>query len=261
METARVDISVITINLNNLKGLCDTVESVLSQQFNSFEYIVVDGASTDGSVAYLQTIRQKITYLISEKDGGIYDAMNKGINLANGEYVIFLNSGDFFHDNESLEKLAANKNGYDIVYGNMAVEDKGSRKIQRYPAKVNMDYFLKETLPHPSTLIKRDLFQQFGKYKTDFKIVSDWAFFVDVIIGARVKYNYVDAVVSVFNMQGVSSRSDSFKLIRREMDSHLSIHYRWYFLKYKIKWAIQYYPKRILQKIGLVPEYSEHVSV
>jgi glycosyltransferase involved in cell wall biosynthesis len=257
----KVDISVITINLNNLHGLCKTVESVLFQQFKSFEYIVVDGASTDGSIPYLQSIHDKLTHLVSEIDGGIYEAMNKGISLAQGEYILFLNSGDFFHDSLSLGKLAAQKSGYAIVYGNMALEGQGVRKVQYYPESLNMDYFLKETLPHPSTLIKRELFQQFGFYRTDFTIVSDWAFFVDVIIGGRVKYHHVDAVVSVFNMDGVSSQSDSFKLIRKEMDSHLGTHYRIHYMKYKIMWAIQYYPKRILQKIGLVPEYAGYVKM
>jgi glycosyltransferase involved in cell wall biosynthesis len=253
-------ISVITINLNNLQGLCKTVESVLSQQYSSFEYIVIDGASTDGSAAYLQSIDHRFTQLISESDRGIYDAMNKGVSIAQGEYVLFLNSGDFFHDSYSLEKLAAPMKGYDIVYGNMALDDQSVRSIQRYPARLNMDYFLWKTLPHPSSLIKRKLFQQFGAYRTDFKIVSDWAFFVDAIIGGRVNYLHVDEVVSVFNTQGVSSQSDSFKVIRKEMDAHLLSRYKWYFLKYKIMWAFQYYPKRILQKIGLVPAYSVHVD-
>jgi glycosyltransferase involved in cell wall biosynthesis len=250
----RILISVITINLNNLEGLCNTVSSVLSQDFHSFEYIVIDGESTDGSVAYLASLSDKIQHLIIEKDNGIYDAMNKGIQSANGEYLLFLNSGDFFYSDNSLKSLADAREDAEIVYGNMMVENKGHLRIQHYPAKLNTFYFLFDTLPHPSSIIRKDLFSRFGMYNTNFTIVSDWAFFIDAIIGGRVVYKYVDRTISVFNLNGISSQAGSYRVVRNEMNNYLSAHYPIGYLYYKCLWVIKYYPKRILQKLGLISE-------
>lgn len=254
IEEHRVLISVITINLNNLEGLRKTVSSVMSQDFHSFEYIVVDGYSTDGSVAYLNSLRSEIQKLIIEKDNGIYDAMNKGITFARGEYLLFLNSGDIFYKEDSLKILSSSSGAADIVYGNMIVEDKGQIRIQHYPAKLNTLYFLFETLPHPSTLIRKDLFRKFGYYNTKYRIVSDWAFFLDAIIGGKATYIHVDEEVSVFNLKGISSQSESYRIIRQEMNHYLSARYPGAYILYKILWSLRYYPKRILQKVGLVSE-------
>lgn len=253
-EAHRVLISVITINLNNLEGLRNTVPSVLSQDFHSVEYIVVDGGSTDGSIAYLNSLKGEIQNLIIEKDNGIYDAMNKGIKYASGEYLLFLNSGDFFYKQESLTNLVKAGESADIVYGNMIVDEEGHKRIQQYPAKLNTLYFLFETLPHPSTLIKKDLFRKFGNYNTKYRIVSDWAFFLDAIIGGKATYIHVDEEVSVFNLKGISSQSESYRIIRQEMNNYLSARYPGAFILYEFLWILRYYPKRILQKVGLLSE-------
>jgi len=249
-------ISVITINLNNLNGLKNTVDSVLSQSFQSFEYIVIDGDSNDGSIDYLHSLGSSLSHLISEKDNGIYDAMNKGIQIASGQYLLFLNSGDYFYSGDSLKNIAEVSRRAQIIYGNMAVADNSNTRIQYYPNRLNARYFMFDTLPHSSTLIMRDLFMKYGKYSTSYSIVSDWAFFLDTIIGDNVTYQYVNTTVSVFNLQGISSQPGSYAIIRKEMDHYLSAHYRLYYMYYKVLWSIRYYPKRIMQKIGLIPEYN-----
>lgn len=243
--------SIITINLNNLSGLTKTVDSVLNQQSALYEYIVVDGGSTDGSVDFLQGVKDKLAFFISEKDNGIYDAMNKGIQQASGKYILFLNSGDYFYDNLSLCKLGADSHDTDIVFGNMLVNDEGVSRVQAYPSTLNMKYFRVETLPHPCTLIKRSLFNTFGLYNTTYKIVSDWAFFVDVIIKGKVSYRHVETLVSVFNLSGLSSRPESYAIIRQEMYAHLKRHYYFHYVLVKFKWIIDYYPGRIMQKLRM----------
>ena len=256
MVKDNVLISIITINLNNLNGLKNTVDSVLSQSFQSFEYIVIDGDSIDGSIDYLHSLGSRLNRLISEKDNGIYDAMNKGIQIASGQYLLFLNSGDCFFNGDSLKSIAEVSGQAEIIYGNMAVADNHNTRIQYYPNRLNKRYFMFDTLPHPSTLIRRELFMKYGKYNTSYSIVSDWAFFLDTIIGGNVTYRYVNTTVSVFNLQGISSQLGSHSIIRKEMDNYLSAHYRLYYFYYKVLWSIRYYPKRIMQKIGLIPEYK-----
>jgi glycosyltransferase involved in cell wall biosynthesis len=180
-------ISVVTINLNNLNGLKNTVVSVLSQTFQSFEYIVVDGDSIDGSVDYLKSLGPSLHCLIAEKDNGIYDAMNKGINCAQGQYILFLNSGDYFYDANSLNSIAKCCGKAAIVYGNMAIVENGLMRIQKYPKRLNAHYFLFDTIPHPSTIIRADLFSQFGKYHTKYQLFQIGLFFSIQSLG--VKYH------------------------------------------------------------------------
>ena len=247
-------ISVITINLNNLSGLRRTVESVFLQDYPQIEYLIIDGGSKDGSVDYIKSNESKLTYWISEKDKGIYDAMNKGIIRAKGKYLLFLNSGDYFFSSKSLSSLIENNITKDIIYGNMGVEKEGKIEVKKYPRLLTIDYFKNGTIPHPSSLIKRSLFEKFGNYNTNYKIISDWAFFLDAIIKSNVSYLYVDTNVSIFNLNGVSSQPESYKIISEEMDLHFLNNYYYHYLIKKIKWASRYYPIRILQKIKLISE-------
>jgi glycosyltransferase involved in cell wall biosynthesis len=247
-------ISVITINLNNLSGLRRTVESVFLQDYPQIEYLIIDGGSKDGSVDYIKSNESKLTYWISEKDKGIYDAMNKGIIRAKGKYLLFLNSGDYFFSSKSLSSLIENNITKGIIYGNMGVEKEGKIEVKKYPRLLTIDYFKNGTIPHPSSLIKRSLFEKFGNYNTNYKIISDWAFFLDAIIKSNVSYLYVDTNVSIFNLNGVSSQPESYKIISEEMDLHFLNNYYYHYLIKKIKWASRYYPIRILQKIKLISE-------
>ena len=243
-------ITVITINLNNRLGLQKTIDSVFGQNYPSIEYIVIDGGSVDGSFEYLQSIKSKLAYCISEKDKGIYDAMNKGIIRARGEYLLFLNSGDCFYDTTSLSCLVNNICNEGIVYGKMGMYVNGSLQTKAYPYKLSLAYFRYDTIPHQSAIIKKDLFDKFGYYKTHFKIVSDWAFFVDCIIKGKVKYKYVDQVISIFDLNGISSQPSSNKIIRKEINEHLKKKYWFSYQYFKLNWAIKYYPKRILMEFG-----------
>lgn len=177
----KTKISIITINYNNLAGLQTTLNSVAAQRWQEFEHIIIDGGSTDGSVAYIESQAQRLAYWVSELDKGVYHAMNKGIAKASGEYVLFLNSGDHFYDKNSLKDSVQELKDQDIVYGNLQVVENDKAVIKEYPIQLSFSYFVKDTLPHPATFIKRDAFAKTALYKEDFKILSDWKFFIDAI--------------------------------------------------------------------------------
>ena len=227
-----------------------TVQSVLSQDYNSIEYLIIDGGSTDGSNEFIQSKENLFNYWCSEKDQGIYDAMNKGIIRAKGDYLLFLNSGDYFYDSKSLSCLVNNSSNEGIIYGKMGMYVNESLQAKAYPYKLSLKYFRYDTIPHQSALIKRELFDKFGYYKTHFKIVSDWAFFVDCIIKGKVKYKYIDQVISIFDLNGISSQPSSNKIIRKEIKQHLKQKYWFSYQYFKIHWAFKYYPKRILMEFG-----------
>ena len=152
-------LSIITVNYNNLRGLKKTVESVKNQTYQEFEYLVIDGGSTDGSVAYLKDKEITFDYWVSEPDKGVYQAMNKGIKKATGDYVLFLNSGDHFLNNKVLEKNMQFIQGEDIIYFNLQVVENGKTFIKEYPKTLSFSYFVKDTLPHPATFIKKEVFR------------------------------------------------------------------------------------------------------
>ena len=141
-------INIVTINLNNKDGLEKTIKSVVEQTyFDKVNYIVIDGESTDGSVDVIKQYNDKISHWVSEKDNGVYNAMNKGVDLCNGEYVLFLDSGDYFHDNKVIEDVYEELDT-DIVYGGLNVHTGKRQDI------LNDDYYLNKGLPHPSTFTK-----------------------------------------------------------------------------------------------------------
>jgi glycosyltransferase involved in cell wall biosynthesis len=227
-----------------------TVQSVLSQNYSRIEYLIIDGGSTDGSVEFIESNENKLSYWCSEKDEGIYDAMNKGIIRAKGDYILFLNSGDYFYDSKSLSYLVSNSSNEGIIYGKMGMYVNESLQTKAYPYKLSLAYFRYDTIPHQSAIIKRELFDKFGYYKTHFTIVSDWAFFVDCIIKGKVKYKYVDQVISIFDLNGISSQPSSNQIIRKEINQHLKQKYWFSYQYFKLNWAIKYYPKRILMEFG-----------
>lgn len=200
-------LSIITINYNNLLGLKKTVESVVNQTWKDFEYLVIDGGSTDGSKEYLESQTDNITYWVSEPDTGIYNAMNKGIAKATGEYLLFLNSGDvLYNDNVLLTTKKALLLDMDIVYGDLwIVGEQGKGFRNRYPDFIDFPFLKQTSLGHPSTFMKKELFYTFGLYRTDLKIVSDWAFFVKVFCRHKVSHIKIDYIIATFYEGGLST--------------------------------------------------------
>lgn len=209
-------ISIITINYNNLEGLKRTVDSVIHQTWKEFEYIIIDGDSTDGSKEYMESQNQYFDYWLSEKDSGIYNAMNKGIQMANGDYLLFLNSGDELHDSKVLEQNHGFLKEMDFVYFNLNFVERTRSWVGKYPDKLSFSHFVRDTLPHPATFIKRKLFKTFGLYDEKLKVVSDWKFFVESICKYNCSYIKIDQILSTFYLDGISSDPQNKELINKE---------------------------------------------
>jgi glycosyltransferase involved in cell wall biosynthesis len=197
-------LSIITINFNNSEGLKKTIESVISQSFNDFEYIIIDGGSTDGSAEIIKQ-NNRINYWISEKDKGIYDAMNKGILKSSGNYLLFLNSGDYLCENV-LEKVFSEIHTEDILYGNMKINWGGNNITDGImPNKITLEHMVKDTLWHPVSFIKKELFNKFGLYNTDYEIVADYDFFFKNIIVNKSSNVHLNCFITEYNVEGFSS--------------------------------------------------------
>ena len=234
-------LSIVTINYNNAEGLRKTLASVAEQTYRDIEHIIIDGGSTDGSVDvirdYENTIKQCVTInqftiqvkWVSEKDSGIYNAMNKGIRKATGSYIEILNSSDVLAAPDVTERMvAALPEGTPIIYGNMLKSYDGKTIINRDTCGSGMYtpesflYFYNGTLNHDCAYIRRDLFDKYGLYNEDMKICSDWEWYVKAIAlgGEKAVYSNID--VTIFDMNGVSeSHGENAELIKKERREYL----------------------------------------
>jgi len=227
-------LSIITINKNNAKGLKKTIESVVCQTFKNYEYIVIDGASTDESVDVINEHSKHLTYFVSEPDDGIYYAMNKGIKVANGEYCLFLNSGDYLVSNFTLERVFEYNFFEDVVYGDVILEnyikEKSLRKRDSTLSILN--FFIGSNwtcIYHQSSFIKKSLFLKFGYYRTDLSIVSDQAFFMKVIFEGGATYRYIPIAIAVYNLIGISTKNvqknlEEIKMLTSELFKYPTLH-------------------------------------
>ena len=205
-------ISIITINRNNAVGLEKTMRSVAAQTYKEFEYIVVDGASTDESVAVIKSLESEFAHLkwVSEPDTGIYNAMNKGISMASGDYIQILNSADCLAADDVTRRMlvAVEKSGNpSILYGNMVKCFPDGRKVVDKSfagEEITMLGMYTGTLNHDPVYIRRDLFEKYGYYDEGLKIVSDWKWYLQTIILGDEKPQYVDMDVTLFDMTGIS---------------------------------------------------------
>lgn len=199
-------LSVITICYNNLIGLERTYQSVVNQTARKeFEWIVLDGASTDGTYNWLREHDREIDIWISEPDSGIYNAMNKGIRRASGDYCLFINSGDLISDCDIISQCLPLLDGTIIIYGNLITIDPKTNKIRvnKYPHKLKASYFINGTLPHQSSFIFTAELRK-NPYSEKYKIVSDWLFFIKEIILFGANYKFINKCVGVFYLDGIS---------------------------------------------------------
>lgn len=193
-------LSIITVNFNHREGLRNTINSVISQKdFDDYEFIVIDGGSTDGSKDVIMENANRITYWVSEKDGGIYNGMNKGIKVAKGEYLIFMNSGDTFYDDHVLADVFSYGSEADFIVGNHTV----GQDVHSSPEEVTCGYMFETTLYHQATFIKASNFK--GQlYDERYKIVADWAHLFRRLIIENASYQHVNVVVCRCEEGGLS---------------------------------------------------------
>lgn len=212
-------LSIVTINYNNVEGLKRTLASVAEQSYRDIEHIIIDGGSTDGSVEAIKEyvaanpnrdpfFKHTINW-VSEKDSGIYNAMNKGIRKASGAYVQILNSGDVLAaPNVAARMVAAIEDAEypELMYGNMIKKDYESGKIlgKSMEVEYSVRQYYASTMNHDCCYVRRDVYETYGLYDESLKIVSDWKWFLQAIGLGKVKPVYVDIDVTIFDASGVS---------------------------------------------------------
>lgn len=213
-------LSIITINLNNVEGLRRTVDSVVGQIYRDFEWIVVDGGSVDGSLELIEEYSDRITWWVSEPDSGIYNAMNKGILASHGEYLLFLNSGDYLHDRDVLHKVVPQLQGKDFYTGHEYHED---LDVSSGVFTHSQLFFTMSTasLPHQSTFISRKVFDKYGLYREDLTFASDWYMFYKALIMGDSDIEKLGIFISVIDVHGVS-RSEAAHKERENLFSEFS---------------------------------------
>jgi len=217
-------VSIITICRNEEKLIEETCRSVAAQVFDDFEWLVVDGASTDGTLEILERYRRHMSYFVSEPDGGIYEAMNKGIRAAKGEYLLFLNGGDSLADPLVLQRLFRYETDNpllvpmqpalkaDIVFGEIVARENGFLPwpgLPIGPRRLGLMYFKMHTLSHQAVFIRKSLFERIGLYDANYTTAGDYEWFLRAILRRRASYEYVPLVVSIFNFEGTSARAGS----------------------------------------------------
>ena len=199
-------LSIITVNLNNLEGLKRTYDSVVSQTFTDYEWLVIDGGSTDGSREFIEQHQDNFAYWCSEPDKGIYNAMNKGIVRAKGEYLNFMNSGDCFACDKTLGGVFDKERTEDILYGYVMIGNINGKVFLPETMKEKRYWydFYMFALPHQGTFIRRKRFEDVGLYDENYKVVSDTKWFIEAILFHKVTYRFIPKKIAVFQDGGIS---------------------------------------------------------
>lgn len=230
-----IKLSIITINYNNVTDLLKTIKSVFEQTWKDFEYIIIDGGSTDGSVEEIIKNQKYFTYWESEPDNGVFHAMNKGIRKATGEYLLMLNSGDFLSDNEVLERVFASNLYNDQILAGDVYRIKNGEIFQRsiFPEVLSFNFFIKGSLSHQGTFIKRELHHLVGMYDETLKFSSDWKFFVLAMFKYKVSYKHLPFFIAVCDCGGITNRPKNFSQMNEEGELVLSQYFPDFFTEYK----------------------------
>ncbi|MFD0762121.1 glycosyltransferase family 2 protein [Lutibacter aestuarii] len=223
-------VSIITINYNNQLGLQKTMDSVLAQQWRNFEYLVIDGGSTDESIPIIKANEKHIDYWVSEKDSGIFNAMNKGIKKATGNYLLFLNSGDVLNGATALLDFIKHPNFKgDIIYGDYVFEN--GQKI--YPDGLTPLFFVKSSLPHQSTFFKSTIFDEMGSYDETYKIAADRAFYIKCFLSEKYSFTHIQYPLTIFDLSGISNNLRFKKEKEAEDETIFKKYYGIFYSDYK----------------------------
>jgi len=213
-------ITVITVVLNDHKNISQTIESVINQSFNNFEYIIIDGGSTDGTLNIINKYNENIDLLISEPDNGIYDAMNKGINLSYGKYIYFLNSGDrIIRSTCFYDLLSLLRRDPDILYGNINLNDSNNAgKIQNHKSFTRFN-LLKKTICHQAIFFKKEVFDEIGKFNLEYTIKSDYEWLLRYYFNKdkknvfQIQYTIADYLTGGFSFNNEKDKSEKVKIL------------------------------------------------
>jgi glycosyltransferase involved in cell wall biosynthesis len=207
-------VSIITATYNSDKNLQRTIDSIADQDYSDIEHIIIDGGSTDDTIQIIVSNKNKISKFISEKDNGIYDALNKGIKLATGDIIGFLNSDDVFSNNHAISKIAScfEIKKCDVLYGNLVYQTKHNsnpKTVRYWRSNIFHTGCLKYGWmpPHPTLYCKKTIYDQYGLYNEKFKISADYDFILRIFKQPEIIKTYYPAVIVKMNVGGVSNGS------------------------------------------------------
>lgn len=205
-------LSIITVCLNSERHLERAIKSVLCQTYSNIEYIVIDGGSTDATLNIIKKYENSIARWASGPDKGVFDAMNKGIDMASGDILYFLNSDDYLENSHVMERAVSffkKRESVDFIYGNIKFYDPSLNRIwlKKYPYFITKTYLANDTIGHPAAFFKADCFKRAGYYDLSFKIASDREWFLRALYKHRLRTSYVNLVISVFQLGGLSSNA------------------------------------------------------
>lgn len=195
-------ISIVTVTFNAAKTLEQTIQSLISQTYHDIEFIIIDGASSDGTIDIINKYANKITYWISEPDNGIYDAMNKSLKIATGDFLLFMGADDVFYKHDIIEIMAKQMIHSNIVYyGNVLF--KGLNKIHN--GKFNKIKWGTTNISHQAIFYPKSIYKSYS-YNTKYKIYADYAYNL-ILLKNNVKFIYVNEIITLYSMEGVSAKN------------------------------------------------------
>ncbi|PXY44078.1 glycosyltransferase family 2 protein [Flavobacterium hydrophilum] len=223
-------LSIVTINYNNREGLKKTVESVINQTYTEFEYIVIDGGSTDGSVEYLHNQNQNLNYW-SEPDTGIYNAMNKGIVKATGEYLLFLNSGDALLNDEILKNIALNLDQKAVYYAPIYLDQNNeTKKKVEYPLNIDEKFAFTNTICQQAVIYHNSVFKN-NFFDEKLKYISDWKMHF-VLFKAKINFIHLNIPFAIYDLNGLTSKGETKYNAHKERLKVQFLEFLFHFLKY-----------------------------
>ena len=230
---AKLSIITICYNEPNLEQTC---ESIVNQTWQDFEWIVIDGGSNKETLDIFEKYKYRIDKFVSEPDDGIYNASNKGLKLATSEYIHFLNAGDSYYDFDVLKNVFKRSYKEDVLYGEQQEIDRNNVKNIRYSKqpKITKEFLITGCIQTSAAFIKRELFEKYGLFNENYKIVSDYEHFV-IFYKNGVKFKHLNFIISKFDKNGVSSNKTFDELHKKERNDVLNK----YFSKEEIKCAIK----------------------
>jgi glycosyltransferase involved in cell wall biosynthesis len=240
---SKLSLTIITINYNNSIGLLKTLNSINYQTNKNFEYVIIDGDSTDGSVQHILDFKHANYKYLIEKDTGIYNAFNKGINLSTGKFLLFLNSGDEML-NDQITNIIINKSNNDDflnIYALNFIKENNAISPYFLTKKIDACYVLKNFIPHPSTIISKTLFEKIGLFNENYKYAGDHEFFVRFYLSKYAdKFIVHDELIVNHYLDGSSNDKNNLNTILKEREKALNENINNSFIKESIQFYLEF---------------------
>ena len=206
-------VSIVTPCFNSKKTIEKTLNSVIKQSYKNIEYIIVDGASTDGTLDIIENYREKFTFdfkIVSEKDNGIYDAMNKGIRMATGDLIGIVNSDDYYEP-DAVEKIVNAYSGseFEVIYGMQRIVEAGGK--EKAVVLYNHNFLSEQMITHPTCFLTQKTYEKFGVYSMNYRSSADYDYMLKLFDEKAVRFTPVYTIISNYCVGGMSSSTAAFR--------------------------------------------------